>query len=101
MNISRRNLLSSIPLGLSSIALTDLVSRSARANDGSEGNPLAPRKPDFFGNAKNVIFLFMQGGPSHLETFDYKPALVKHDGQLLPKELQEFDLAQTTRLTRN
>jgi len=41
-----------------------------------------------------VIFLFMQGGPSHLETFDYKPALRKYDGQLLPDSLRDFDLAQ-------
>jgi hypothetical protein len=47
-------------------------------------NPLAARKPQFPATAKNVIFLFMHGGPSHIDTFDPKPALAKLDGQHVP-----------------
>ncbi len=81
-------------LALGSMALGDLLSREGRADDGREKSPLAPRQPHFAGRAKSVIFLFMQGGPSHLETFDNKPALAKYDGKLLPEELRDFDLAQ-------
>src|SRR5207249_11346305 len=44
-------------------------------------NPLAPRQPHFPARAKRVIFLFMNGGPSHVDTFDPKPSLAKYHGQ--------------------
>ena len=47
-------------------------------------NPLAAKPPHFPGKAKSVIFLFMVGGPSQIDTFDPKPALEKYDGQPLP-----------------
>src|SRR5207249_7791047 len=47
-------------------------------------NPLAVKQPHFQGKAKRVIFLFMNGGPSHVDTFDPKPMLTKHHGQPLP-----------------
>jgi hypothetical protein len=50
-------------------------------------NPMAPKQPHFGPRAKNVIFLFMAGAPSHLEMFDYKPQLAKFDGTLPPAEL--------------
>ena len=46
-------------------------------------NPLAPKKPHFPGKAKSVIFLFMYGGPSHVDTFDYKPKLYPLDGKTI------------------
>jgi hypothetical protein len=49
-------------------------------------NPLAPREPHFPAKAKHVIHLFMNGGPSHVDTFDPKPALAKYAGQNLPME---------------
>jgi hypothetical protein len=55
---------------------------------------LAAQPAQFPGTAKSIIFLFMQGGPSHLETFDPKPVMKKFDGQLLPESLRNFDLAQ-------
>ena len=91
---SRRELLFKSGLGFGGVALRAMLSNDLRAADSRDANPLAPSPPNLPGTAKNVIFLFMQGGPSHLETFDYKPALVKYDGQLLPKDLQDFDLAQ-------
>jgi hypothetical protein len=45
------------------------------------GNPLAPKQPQFSAKAKSVIFLFMYGGPSHIDTFDYKPAMIGMDGK--------------------
>ncbi len=53
-----------------------------------EGNPLAPKPTHFRPRAKSVIFLFMEGGPSHIDTFDPKPTLNRLDGQRLPDTVQ-------------
>ena len=66
-------------VGLGAIALQQLA---AAATD-----PLAPKQPHHTPKAKNVIFLFMAGAPSHLEMFDYKPQLAKFDGTLPPADL--------------
>jgi uncharacterized protein DUF1501 len=82
--LARRWFLKECGVGLGSIALADLVgARSALA----ESNKLAPAVPELKPRAKNVIFLFMAGAPSHLELFDYKPQLAKFDGTLPPAEL--------------
>src|SRR5687767_527176 len=47
-------------------------------------NPLAPKPPHFAAKAKSVIFLFMYGGPSHVDTFDHKPKLYDLDGKTVP-----------------
>ena len=58
----------------------------ARANDiAAPASPLAPKQPHFATPAKNVIFLMMNGGPSHIDTFDYKPELAKYAGKTLPE----------------
>ena len=57
--------------------------------DAATTDPLATRQPHFPAKAKNVIYLFMAGAPSHLEMFDYKPQLAKFDGTLPPPELLE------------
>ncbi len=54
---------------------------------GSPPDPLAPKKPHFAPRARHVVYLHMIGAPSHLDLFDYKPALVKHDGRPCPEEL--------------
>jgi hypothetical protein len=51
-------------------------------------NPLAPKQPHFAPRATRVIFLFMNGGPSHVDTFDPKPLLNKHDGEPIPQEIK-------------
>ena len=51
---------------------------------GAPANPLAPREPHFAPKAKSVIFLFMYGGPSQVDTFDYKPSLYGLDGRTVP-----------------
>ncbi|MCH2212546.1 MAG: DUF1501 domain-containing protein [Fuerstiella sp.] len=91
---SRRDFLFNGGLGFGSTALGSMLADDVQAQASRTRNPLALQSPDAPGTARNVIFLFMQGGPSHLETFDEKPALAKYDGQLLPKELRDFDLAQ-------
>lgn len=81
--VNRRWFLEQCSLGLGAVALSDLLSPAAQAAT----DPLAPKAPHFAPKAKNVIYLFMAGGPSHLEMFDYKPQLAKFDGTLPPPEL--------------
>jgi hypothetical protein len=68
------------------MALGQLLSESGYAAP-EAANPLAPKPPHHEPKAKRVIFLFMAGAPSHLELFDYKPELAKHDGTLPPPDL--------------
>ena len=83
--IPRRWFLGQCGYGLGAMALGQLLGTSAVAAE----NPLAPKTPHYAPKAKNVIFLFMAGAPSHLELFDYKPQLDKFDGTLPPAELLE------------
>lgn len=64
--------------GFGALALSSLSSEAAR---GAVTSPLAPKSPHFPPKAKSVIFLYMDGGPSHVDTFDYKPILNKFDGK--------------------
>ena len=77
---TRRQLLQSASCGFGYLALAGLTTRSAQADTivsaGFE-HPLASKTPQLPARAKRVIFLFMQGGPSHVDTFDYKPELPK------------------------
>src|SRR5215467_10304377 len=82
---ARRWFLKQCGVGLGAIGLADLLGANAAAAQAND--PLAPKKPHFAAKAKAVIFLFMAGGPSHLELFDNKPELAKRDGQLPPPEL--------------
>jgi len=90
----RRDFLFHSALGMGSVALGDLLLRDNVARADQTPNLLAVKEPVFTARARHVIFLFMQGGPSQLETFDPKPQMKKFDGQLLPQELRDFDLAQ-------
>jgi hypothetical protein len=67
-------------MGLGALALFHLLEGEAQA----AGNPLLPKAPHFAARAKHVIHLFMNGGPSHVDTFDPKPELNKRHGQELP-----------------
>lgn len=80
---SRRDWLSSTGCGFGALALAGLMDRDARASD-VRVNPLAAKTPHFAPKAKRVIFLFMQGGVSHVDSFDYKPRLVPDDGKQMP-----------------
>ena len=78
-HLSRRESLRLSACGFGSLALSGLLAEESRAAD-----PLAPKKPHFPGKAKHVIFLFVHGGVSHVDTFDPKPELEKRHGQPLP-----------------
>ena len=79
-DFTRRDLLRTSACGFGYLALSGLAATAARAA-GEYANPLAEKQPHFPARAKRVIFMFMQGGPSHLDTFDYKPALQKAGGK--------------------
>ncbi len=82
-SLTRRWFMKECGVGLGAIAAADLMG----AGHASGADVLAPKSGHFPGKAKNVIFLFMAGAPSHLEMFDYKPQLEKYDGTLPPAEL--------------
>jgi len=84
---SRREFLTRAGGGMGALALTALAGQRSRANDPDDpvaANPLAIREPHFAPRAKRVVWLFMDGGPSHIDLFDYKPALEKLGGEPLP-----------------
>lgn len=72
-NSSRRDFLYGLGASLGAVALTDLLDQEVRAE--SPAGPLAPKSPMHPARAKAVIMLFMEGGPSHIDTFDPKPEL--------------------------
>ena len=84
MTLTRRQLLHEAGIGLGSIALAALLRRDLLAERDS-ADPLAPKQSHFAARARHVIYLHMVGAPSQLDLFEYKPALQKHDGQLVPK----------------
>src|SRR4029077_11508479 len=88
--LTRRDLLRRSGMGFASLGLASLLAAEgllapeAKAAAPGSINPLSPRGPHFPAKAKRVIHLFMNGGPSHVDTFDPKPALAKYAGQRLP-----------------
>jgi hypothetical protein len=85
MPFSRRQFLQRSGAGFGALALQSLLSREGLlAADVKPQNPLAPKNPHFEPRAKAVIFLFMYGGPSHVDLFDPKPELAKWNGQPIP-----------------
>jgi Protein of unknown function (DUF1501) len=86
---SRRDFLRLAGSGAGMIALNFILCEQGLAGDSALGpNPLAARPTHFPARAKSVIWLFMNGGPSHIDTWDYKPGLEKADGQ----KLKGFDV---------
>ena len=77
--IARRWFMEKCGVGMGSLALSSLL--------GAATDPMAPKQPHHKPKAKNVIYLFMAGGPSHIEMFDNKPMLAKFDGTLPPADL--------------
>ncbi|MAW10656.1 MAG: hypothetical protein CMO54_02275 [Verrucomicrobiales bacterium] len=83
-NVStRRALLQRAGGGIGMLALNSLLNQNSIGSQNNSINPLASKKPHHKAKAKNVIWLFINGGPSHVDTWDYKPGLVKADGQKL------------------
>jgi hypothetical protein len=87
--VSRRDLLFQAGLGFGGVALTSLLAGEAEAARRPD-DPLSPHPARYPAKAKAVIFLFMVGGPSHVETWDPKPELQRLDGQQLPPSFGEI-----------
>ena len=83
--VSRRHALQTVACGFGNLALTGLAQQVSAAS-----NPLAAKGTHHPARAKRMIFLFMAGGVSHVDSFDHKPLLDRHDG-----EMREFDDART------
>ncbi len=83
---TRRSFFQECAGGIGVIALAQLMEREGRGAT-PEINPLAPKPPHFAPKAKNVIFMFMEGGPSQIDLFDPKPGLQKWSGQPLPPSM--------------
>ncbi len=92
--LSRRALLGKLGGGFAGLSLASLLAESAQAAPpnlgagGQGGSSLAPKKPQFPAKAKRVIFLFMNGGPSQVDTFDPKPKLTEYHGKAIPLDLR-------------
>lgn len=78
--MTRRQMLKDAGIGFGYLALADLAARAAA----EDKHPLAPRPGHLTPRAKRIIFLFMHGGPSQVDTFDHKPRLAQDDGKELP-----------------
>ncbi len=93
LNHTRRNFLKESFMGLGGLALGGMLTSCGSNADSfannffDPANPLMPRAPHFAAKAKSVIYLHMAGAPSQLELFDYKPELVKLDGQSCPQSI--------------
>jgi hypothetical protein len=72
-------MLNSCAMGFGGLALTAMQSKGLAVS--KKPSPLSPKVPHFKPRAKNVIFLYMDGGPSQVDTFDYKPTLEKFNGR--------------------
>ena len=81
-NRTRREMLWETGAGFTGLALAGLLSGDGFFNQ-AQASPMSPKKPHFPAKAKSVIFLFMYGGPSQVETFDYKPKLYPLDGKTI------------------
>src|SRR6185437_12634311 len=89
LSLTRRDFLRRCGMGMGTIGLAGLLGNLGFINNANAAvpvNPLLPKSPQFPGKAKRVIHIFANGGPSHVDTFDPKPALDKYAGKLLPME---------------
>ena len=97
MTLSRRHLLRESACGFGNMALLSLLTQSTMADAGNAG-PLSSQPSHFPATAKRIIFLFMHGGVSHVDSFDPKPKLTELNGQPLPGTKPKFEFAPTGNL---
>lgn len=88
-------------LALAALLGDDALAGPPNAQRPTPNAPLAPKPPDFPPRAKRIIFLFMHGGPSHVDTFDPKPALARDNGKPYPGEKPRVQFAQTGNLLKS
>ena len=98
--LTRRSMLQRAAAGFGYVALQGLLGRE-KAQAEVIPNPLAPKQPQFPARAKRVVFLFMKGGPSHVDTFDPKPLLQRDGGKPYPYEQPRVQFAQTGKLLKS
>ncbi|HAV62054.1 MAG TPA: DUF1501 domain-containing protein, partial [Verrucomicrobiales bacterium] len=79
--LSRRDFLARVGMGMGALSLGALAQA-----DSAAPSPMLARAPHFAPRAKRIVHFFLNGGPSHVDTFDPKPMLAKHAGQPLPGE---------------
>src|SRR6185503_18025199 len=87
--LTRRDFLCRCGMGMGALSLAGLFGEAGlfpAANAAESVNPLSPKAPQFPAKAKRVIHFFLNGGPSHVDTFDPKPALARYAGKSLPIE---------------
>ncbi len=102
--VTRREMLTQSANGFGMLALSAMLAEEARADvktNSPAEDPLAPKAPHFPAKAKRVIFLFMHGGPSQVDTFDYKPLLERDDGKPLPFSKPRVVSGQTGNLLKS
>src|SRR5215469_5884826 len=98
--LSRRQMLTRFANGFGVLGLAGLFAEEARAYSSAE-NPLALKLPHHPAKAKRLIFLFMSGGPSHVDTFDPKPRLERENGKPLPFEQPKLVRTRTTNVLKS
>jgi hypothetical protein len=90
--LTRRELLQRSGMGMGAVALTALLGETGSLRAATAGsvalNPMAPKQPPLPAKAKRVLHLFMNGGPSHVDTFDPKPSLARYGGKAIPITLK-------------
>ncbi len=89
LNINRRHFLSNLSIGLGSVALGSLLIPDLFSGSKDADPDFLPGIPHFAPKAKRVIYLFQNGAPSQLESFDYKPTLIKRMGEDLPESIRK------------
>lgn len=99
--MTRREMLTHCGAGFGMMAMAALLDEQARAAGITPASPLAPRPPHFAPKAKRVIFLFMHGGPSQVDTFDPKPLLTRDSGKPFPGQRPRVVFAQTGNLLKS
>src|SRR5688572_20562195 len=97
--LTRRDVLRRATLGFGAVALSDLLARPSLAASASP-NPLAAAAPHFAPRAKRVIYIFLDGGLSQIDSYDYKPRLQTDHGKPLPASIAKpkFSFAPTGRV---
>src|SRR6266446_5932518 len=99
--LTRRQMLQQCSAGFGMIALAGLLGERRAGAEPNPTSPLAPRPPMFPARAKRVIFLFMHGGPSQVDTFDYKPLLKRDHGKPLPFQRPKVVSSETGNLLQS
>ncbi len=99
--VTRRQMLRQCAAGFGNLALMGMLASLSKSPAAASLNPLLARPAGFRPRAKRVIFLFMHGGPSHVDTFDYKPALIRDSGKPLPFAKPRVQFAKTGNLGKS